>query len=67
MPRLLTIRDFCSSYGLGRTRAYELINAGRVEAVKDGSKTLITADSAEAWAASLPRFKSETATAQTQA
>ncbi len=56
--QLLSVKDFCSAYGLGRTRTYELIGSGAVEAVKDGAKTLITAESAERWAQSLPSFRS---------
>ncbi|WP_229255100.1 hypothetical protein [Candidatus Viadribacter manganicus] len=52
---------------MGRTRLYELISQGKIDAVKDGPRTLIPAESAEAWAASLPRFKSAAANAQPQA
>ena len=41
--------------GIGRTTVYELIAAGKLEAVKLGSRTLITAASIEALLASLPR------------
>ena len=41
--------------GIGRTTVYGLIAAGKLEAVKLGSRTLITAASIEALAASLPR------------
>ncbi|MCX7358954.1 MAG: helix-turn-helix domain-containing protein [Alphaproteobacteria bacterium] len=67
MPRLYTVKQFCAAYGCGRTRCYELIATGKIEAVKDGPKTLIPVESAEAWAASLPRFKSGAANAQAQA
>ena len=67
MPRLYTVKQFCAAYGCGRTRCYDLIAAGKIEAVKDGPKTLIPVESAEAWAASLPRFKSGAANAQPQA
>ncbi len=56
MKRLLTIREFGSNYGVGRTSIYELLAAGKLTAVKNGVRTLITGESAEAWAASLPRF-----------
>jgi hypothetical protein len=64
MKRLLTIKEFCSAYGTGRTRTYSMIGAGLVEAVKHGPNTLICAESAERWAASLPRFKSTAAAAR---
>jgi excisionase family DNA binding protein len=41
--------------GIGRTTVYGLIAAGKLEAVKLGSRTLITAASIEALLASLPR------------
>lgn len=66
MPRFYTVKDFCLAYGMGRTRFYDLIAQGKIEAVKDGSKTLIPVESAEAWAASLPRFKSGAVSAQPQ-
>ena len=58
MKRLLTLREFCDLYGVGRTRAYELIKSGAITAVKLGRSTRITFDSAEAWAAGLPRIGS---------
>lgn len=67
MPRFYTVKQFCTTYPMGRTRLYELIATGKIEAVKDGPRTLIPAESAEAWAASLPRFKSGAANAQPQA
>ena len=53
---LLTVREFCEVYGVGRTRAYSLMQAGAIEAVKIGASTRITVESAEAWAASLPAW-----------
>ena len=64
MKRLLSIRAFCDAYGVGRTRTYDLIAAGKLQAVKNGPRTMIEAESAEAWAASLPRFKSNAALAR---
>jgi excisionase family DNA binding protein len=66
MVRLLTVKQFCTAYAMGRTRLYSLIAAGKIEALKDGAKTLIPLESAEAWAASLRRFKSGAANAQAQ-
>jgi excisionase family DNA binding protein len=53
MKRAYSIGEFCRLYELGRTKTYQEINAGRLKAVKIGSKTLIRADDAEAWLASL--------------
>jgi excisionase family DNA binding protein len=40
--------------GISRSKAYEEIAAGRLKAVKCGSKTLITYASGRAWLAALP-------------
>lgn len=62
---LIPVREFCGRYGIGRTKLYELLGAGALEAVRVGSRTMITGDSAEQWASSLPRFKSAGALART--
>jgi len=67
MKRFISIRDFCSAYGCGRTRTYDLIAAGKLQAVKNGPRTMIDVESAEAWAASLPSFKSGAALARATA
>ena len=51
---MLTINEFVERYGIGRTKTYEEINAGRLTAVKCGSRTLIPITSAEKWLNSLP-------------
>ncbi|MEH3039818.1 MULTISPECIES: helix-turn-helix domain-containing protein [unclassified Sphingomonas] len=40
------ISRFCDLYGVGRTKAYELINAGTVDTVKVGRKRLVVDASA---------------------
>lgn len=65
--RFLKVAEFCDAYGVRKTKAYSLIASGAITAVKSGSQTLIEGGSAEAWAASLPRFKSAAANAQPQA
>jgi excisionase family DNA binding protein len=42
--------------GISRSKAYEEIAAGRLKAVKCGSRTLIPYASGEAWLASLPEL-----------
>lgn len=51
---VLSIAEFCSAYGLGTTRAYEEIGAGRLKALKSGARTLIRVADAEAWLNALP-------------
>jgi excisionase family DNA binding protein len=53
MQRAFTIEEFCKAYRVGRTKTYAEINAGRLKAVKVGSKTIIRADDAEGWLANL--------------
>lgn len=53
--QLLHIKRFCTLYACGTTKAYELIAAGELEAVKIGGATRITAESAAAWASRLPK------------
>jgi hypothetical protein len=45
--------------GCGRTRIYELGQAGQLELVKNGKMTLVTAKSLNRLAKSLPRLKLE--------
>ena len=52
----MPIAVFCKTYGIGRTRTYELINSGAVSARKCGKTTLIDRVSAERWYASLPSY-----------
>jgi excisionase family DNA binding protein len=58
--RAFSVAEFCRRYGIGRTKAYAEIAAGRLGAVKVGQRTLITDDAAEAWLASLPAALSVT-------
>ena len=52
--RVFSVAEFCSRYGVGRTTTYEQIKAGRLQAVKAGKRTLVTADAAESWLKNLP-------------
>jgi hypothetical protein len=62
-PRtLLSIREFARANGIGLTLAYEELNAGRLEAIKVGSKTMISPEAEAAWKARLPRYKPADAT-----
>jgi hypothetical protein len=54
---LITMNTALAKLGCGRTRAYELINAGKIIAYKDGHNTMIDADSIGAYQASLPRIE----------
>lgn len=45
-PVLHPIKNFCAAYGVGKTKAYELIASGELQTVKIGRKRLITDASA---------------------
>ncbi|WP_234826257.1 helix-turn-helix transcriptional regulator [Sinorhizobium meliloti] len=51
---LLSVKDFLALSGLSKTSFYNEVNAGRLLARKIGRKTVITAEDAAAWRASLP-------------
>ncbi|WP_373696460.1 excisionase family DNA-binding protein [Hyphobacterium lacteum] len=53
-PRAMTIDRFVSAYGVSRAKTYQLLKAGELRGVKVGRRTLIPAESAETWFASLP-------------
>jgi hypothetical protein len=50
----ITVKQFGARYHLGHTKIYEEIGAGRLRAVKCGSRTLILAQDARIWERSLP-------------
>jgi excisionase family DNA binding protein len=52
--RARTVKQFGADYGVGKTLTYAEIKAGRLRAVKVGSRTLILNEDSEAWARSLP-------------
>jgi excisionase family DNA binding protein len=52
--RAFSVDEFCARYGVGRTTAYEEIKAKRLQVVKAGKRTLVTADAAESWLKNLP-------------
>jgi excisionase family DNA binding protein len=49
-----TINNFCRCYGIGRTKTYAEIAAGRLLARKVGKRTLILKSDADAWLTTLP-------------
>jgi hypothetical protein len=55
--RAMSLQIFCDRYDIGRTKAYEEINAGRLKARKSGRRTIITADDAEDWLSRLPSLQ----------
>ena len=51
--------EFLERFGVGRTKAYEEIKAGRLKARKSGSRTIILASDAQAWLDGLPALHSQ--------
>jgi excisionase family DNA binding protein len=46
--RAFRIDEFCAVYGLGRTKTYDLIKAGKLRTVLVGGRRLVPKDAAEA-------------------
>jgi excisionase family DNA binding protein len=53
-PAAYTVKQFCATYGVGRTFTYAEVKAGRLRLVKAGNRTLIGAAEAQRWFDSLP-------------
>ena len=49
--------DFLKVFGIGRTRFYDEVNAGRLKARKNGARTVVLAVDAQAWLNSLPEIE----------
>jgi hypothetical protein len=52
--RAMSLAGFCERYGIGRTKAYEELNSGRLRGRKSGRRTIIAEDDAEDWLRNLP-------------
>ena len=57
VPSLLRINDACRVIGLGRSKLYQLIATGEIEAVKIGTRTLVPMASLERFIRSLPSMR----------
>lgn len=53
-PLAVSAREAARLTGLSRSRVYELIAAGELEAVRSGARILIKLESVRTWFASLP-------------
>lgn len=51
--------EICRRNGIGKTTLYAEIKNGRLEAIKAGRRTIITAAAEQAWLAALPRLAVE--------
>lgn len=58
VPRAaLSVNEACASLSISRSKLYEEVAAGRLKALKAGSRTLIPVASRDAWLNSLPDAK----------
>ena len=55
-PELLTIPEFCKSVNIGQTRFYQLLNSGKINAVKLGKKTLVKREELESFVSNLSPY-----------
>lgn len=53
----LTVAQFCERYSLSQSKVYLEIKAGRLRAVKVGSRTLLLARDIRTWERSLERVQ----------
>lgn len=58
-PENLTIGETVEHFRIGRTRLYELIGAGQIEAFKLGRRTLVRTSSVREFMTSLPSVGSK--------
>jgi hypothetical protein len=56
-----SVHDFCATYGIGRSKAYELLNDGAFQARKVGKLTLIDKASVARWFNALPPYEPQSA------
>lgn len=54
---LLSIPEACEKLRIGRTRLYQILNAGQIKAVRIGKRTLIPGDSIEEFINGLDPYK----------
>jgi hypothetical protein len=51
----LSVKSFCAEYSIGRNRAYDEINSGRLATRLCGRRRLIRKVDADAWLENLPK------------
>ncbi len=56
---LLNVPEACEQLRIGKTRLYQIMNAGQIKAVRIGKRTLIPAASIEEFINGLKPFKEE--------
>gem|GEM_PF-3826800 len=56
-PKFMTMNDWSRFSGISRSKTYELLSSGELEAVKAGGRTLIDVDQGLGWLSSRPKWK----------
>lgn len=56
---LLSIPEACEKLRIGRTRLYQILNAGQIKAVRMGKRTFIPTAAVDEFINGLQPFKSE--------
>jgi len=46
-PLAYRVRDFCKSVGVGKTKFYELLRAGKIKTITIGGRRLVPAEEAQ--------------------
>jgi hypothetical protein len=54
--RVMSVAQFGAWSGLGKSKTYEEMKAGRLQALKCGARTLVTPEQRQNWLCSLPVF-----------
>lgn len=60
LPLMMSIADTVDWSGVSRSRLYELIAAGEIEARKAGTRTLVVTSSVIRWLDNLPQARGNT-------
>jgi excisionase family DNA binding protein len=47
LPLAYRVRDFCKTVGVGKTKFYELLRAGKIKTITIGGRRLVPADEAQ--------------------
>lgn len=58
-PVLITVAQAMQRWSVGKSKLYECFAAGRIEARKLGTRTLVVVESGDAFFSTLPRLGSE--------
>ena len=56
---LLTVAETAAAFSIGRTKLYELLATGKIDAVKLGRRTLVRTASLRDFMDSLPAFRAD--------